>query len=42
MKSKNNPKTLWLIGFSVMFILLVAALAPQEVKILLFTLIADF
>lgn len=42
MKSKNNPKTLWLIGFSAMFILLVATLAPQEVKLLLFTLIANF
>ena len=42
MKSKNNQKTLWIIGFSVIFILLVAALVPQEVKLLLFTLIADF
>ena len=39
MKSK---KTCWIVGISVMLILLSAALAPQEVKILLFTLIADF
>ena len=30
------------IGFSAMFILLAATLAPQEVKLLLFTLIANF
>jgi len=42
MKSKNNPKTLWFIGFSAMLILLAATLAPQEVKLLLFTLITDF
>lgn len=39
MKSK---KILWIVGFSVILILLAAALAPQEVKLLLFTLIADF
>ena len=42
MKSKNNPKTLWLINFSIMFVLLTATLTPQEVKLLLFTLIANF
>jgi hypothetical protein len=42
MESKNNQKTLWIIGLSVMLILLAAALTPQEVKLLLFTLISDF
>lgn len=38
----KSEKTLWIIGFSLMFILLTATLTPQEVKLLLFTLIANF
>ena len=39
MKSK---KTCWIVGISVMSILLSAILTPQEVKLLLFTLIVNF
>jgi hypothetical protein len=39
---KNNKKTWWIIGLSVLVVLLAVTLAPQEVKLLLFTLITDF
>lgn len=38
----ESEKILWIIGFSLMFILLTATLTLQEVKLLLFALIANF